>query len=174
MEKRIKQKINTYLQDFKQSLKQVIDSQNLETDQYNNIIQFLYDYDQLDINKTDFTKRKRVKNTVPFHERCCAKRANNEQCTRRKKNDELYCGTHIKGRPHGEITNKTSSKIVKKREIVAIDIKGIIYFIDNEGNVYDHDDIMNGKDNAKIIAKYEKDGEEYNIPSIFNAGESKE
>jgi len=174
MEKKIKQKIHTYFQDFKQSLKQVIDTQNLDDEKYNNIIQFLYDYQQLDINKTDFTKRKRVKNTVPFHERCCAKRANEEQCTRRKKNDELYCGTHIKGRPHGEITNKTSSKIVKKREVWAIDIKGIIYFIDNDGNVYDHDDIMQGNDNAKIIAKYEKIGEEYNIPGIFNLGETKE
>ena len=174
MEKRITQKINTYFQDFKQSLKGVIDSQNLDAVEYNNIVQFLYDYPQLEIIKEDFTKRKRVKNTVPFHERCCAKRANNEQCTRRKKNEELFCGTHIKGRPHGEITNKTSSKIIKKREVWAIDIKGIIYFIDNDGNVYDHDDVMKGKDNAKIIAKYEKNGDEYNIPSIFNTCETKE
>ena len=174
MKKRITQKINTYFQDFKLELKTVIDSQNLNSIEYNKIVQFLYDYPQLEIIKGDFTKRKRVKNTVPFHERCCAKRANNEQCTRRKKNEELYCGTHIKGRPHGEITNKTSSKIIKKREVWAIDIKGIIYFIDNNGNVYDHDDIMKGRDNAKIIAKYEKNGEEYNIPSIFNAGETKE
>ena len=33
---------------------------------------------------------------------------------------------------------------------------------------------MKGRDNAKIIAKYEKNGDEYNIPSIFNAGETKE
>tara|TARA_B100000795_G_scaffold157815_1_gene118498 strand:- start:1111 stop:1626 length:516 start_codon:yes stop_codon:yes gene_type:complete len=169
MEKRITQKINTYFQDFKISLKAKIDEQNIESkESYNNIIQFLYDYQQLEINKNDFTKRKRVKNTVPFHERCCAKRANNEQCTRRKKNNELYCGTHIKGRPHGEISNKTSSKIIKKKEVWAIDIKGIIYFIDNDNNVYNHDDVMEGVENARIIAKYEKNGEEYNIPSIFN------
>ena len=174
MEKRITNKINTYFQNFKQELKKVIDYQNLNAVEYNNIVQFLYDYPQLEIIKEDFTKRKRVKNTVPFHERCCAKRANTRQCTRRKKNEELYCGTHIKGRPHGEITNKTSSKIIKKREVWAIDIKGIIYFIDNEGNVYDHDDVMKGRDNAKIIAKYEKNGDEYNIPSIFNSGETKE
>jgi len=169
MEKRITQKINTYFQDFKISLKAKIDEQNIESkESYNNIIQFLYDYQQLEINKNDFTKRKRVKNTVPFHERCCAKRANNEQCTRRKKNNELYCGTHIKGRPHGEISNKTSSKIIKKKEVWAIDIKGIIYFIDNDCNVYNHDDVMEGVENARIIAKYEKNGEEYNIPSIFN------
>ena len=173
MEKRITQKINTYFQDFKQLLKDVIDEQQLGETKYNNIIQFLYDYQQLEIIKEDFTKRKRVKNTVPFHERCCAKRANEEQCTRRKKNDELFCGTHTKGRPHGEITNQTSSIIIKKREVWAIDIKGIIYFIDNDGNVYDHDDVMKGKDNAKIIAKYVKKGDEYNIPSIFNTGETK-
>ena len=38
MEKKIKQKIHTYFQDFKQSLKQVIDTQNLDDEKYNNII----------------------------------------------------------------------------------------------------------------------------------------
>ena len=174
MEKRITNKINDYVKDFKKSLKFVIDSQNINETQYNNIIQHIYEYPPLEITKMDFTKRKRVKNIVPFHERCCALRANNEQCTRRKKDSKQYCGTHTKGRPHGEISNKTSSKLVKKREVWAVDIQGIIYFIDNEGNVYDHDDIMKGVNNARIIAKYEKNGEEYNIPKLFNKGETKQ
>jgi hypothetical protein len=174
MEKRITNKINDYFKDFKISLKKIIDNQNIDEIQYNNIIQYIYDYPHLEISKIDFTKRKRVKNVVPFHERCCALRANNEQCTRRKKDNEQYCGTHIKGKPHGEISNKTSSKLIKKKEVWAVDIQGIIYFIDNEGNVYDHDDIMKGVDNARIIAKYEKNGEEYNIPSLFNISETKE
>ena len=48
-----------------------------------------------------------------------------------------------------------------------VDIKGIIYYIDTEGNVYDPDDVMNNVIDPKIIATYlEKDGE-YNIPSLF-------
>ena len=40
---------------------------------------------------------------VPSSEKCNAKRANGTQCTRRKKQDSCYCGTHIKGTPHGTI-----------------------------------------------------------------------
>ena len=40
---------------------------------------------------------------VPSSERCMAKRANGEQCTRRKKQDSCYCGTHTKGTPHGTV-----------------------------------------------------------------------
>ena len=47
-------------------------------------------------------KRKRVKNVVHLSDRCCAKRANGEQCTRRRKDTTTeYCGTHLKGTPHG-------------------------------------------------------------------------
>lgn len=178
MEKRITRRINDYFKDFKLHLKECIENHELDEVKYNNILQTIYDYPQLEITKVDFTKRKRVKNVVPFHERCCALRANNEQCTRRKKDDEMYCGTHIKGRPHGEINNKISSKAMKKKEIWAIDIKGIIYFIDSDNNVYDHDDILNGVENSRIIAKYIKTGEVYDIPSLFkknatDVGESK-
>ena len=46
---------------------------------------FVYEYEKLKLTKEDFMKRKRVKNTVPIQERCLAKRANGEQCTRKKK-----------------------------------------------------------------------------------------
>ena len=56
----------------------------MDKEHYSNILQFIYDYPNMEINN-DLTKRKRVKNVVPLHERCCALRANEEQCTRRKK-----------------------------------------------------------------------------------------
>ena len=40
---------------------------------------------------------------VPSSEKCQAKRSNGIQCTRRKKQDSCYCGTHIKGTPHGTV-----------------------------------------------------------------------
>ena len=50
--------------------------------------------------------------------------------------------------------------------------KGIVYWIDDDNNVYDNQDIFQNKDNPKIIAKYTKtkniDGSlTYNIPSLF-------
>ena len=45
---------------------------------------------------------------------------------------------------------------MKKVEVWAEDINGIIYYIDKFNNVYDHNDIINGIPDPKVIAKYEK------------------
>jgi hypothetical protein len=113
-------------------------------------------------------KRKRVKNFVPIFDRCCAKRATNEQCTRRKKEGFEYCGTHIKGTPHGIIDTQDSEVKIntQKIEVWAQDIQGIIYYIDKFNNVYQAEDIVVNKLNPKIIAKYIKNGEQYSIPEF--------
>ena len=84
----------------------------------NELVQFIYDYPQLTFLPQDFQKRKRVKNIVPFFERCCALRANGEQCTRRRKDESIFCGTHIKGTPHGVITDKPPKKTHKETVII--------------------------------------------------------
>lgn len=168
MEKRINKKIHQYLIKLKQDVKSQFDQyDNLDKKIYSEVLQFIYDYPNMEITKDDLTKRKRVKNIVPLHERCCALRASGEQCTRRKKDSLDYCGTHIKGRPHGEVSEKSSGESLKKKEVWAQDINGIIYYIDHDNNVYDHADIINGIVNPKVIAKYSKDGDDYSIPNIF-------
>ena len=76
---------------------------------------------------------------MPIYDRCCAKRASNEQCTRRRKEGSEYCGTHMKGTPHGIMdTNQTEVKAsTQKIEVWAQDIQGIVYYIDKFENVYD-------------------------------------
>jgi hypothetical protein len=102
---------------------------------------------------------------VPYSDRCCAKRANGEQCTRRKK--EEYCGTHMKGTPHGIVDlNQDVTQTTTKVEVWAQDIKGIIYYVDKDMNVYNAEDIVSNKNNPKVIAKYSKDGENYSIPEF--------
>jgi len=121
----------------------------------------------LSFAKDDFQKRKRVKNFVPMFDRCCAKRANDERCTRRKKDGCEYCGTHLKGTPHGIVEDDTEPKNnTQKIEVYAQDIQGIIYYIDKNNNVYQAEDIVSNKVNPKIIAKYVKDGENYIIPEF--------
>jgi len=44
----------------------------------------------------------------------------------------------------------------KKVEVNAVDIKGIVYYLDNDGNVYDTEDIVSNNKNPRIIAKYVK------------------
>jgi hypothetical protein len=56
-----------------------------------------------------------------------------------------------------------------KVDIWAQDIKGIIYYVDKSGNVYDTEDIMKiDKHPKRVIAKYVQDGAgNYSIPSMF-------
>ena len=169
MEKRIQKKFDAYIKDFKYKIKEQCEQCcNFNTTEQSDLLQFIYDYPSLEITQDDLKKRKRIKNTVPLHERCCALRANGQQCTRRKKNNEKFCGTHSKGRPHGEIDDDHEVINITKREVWAQDINGIIYYIDKDHNVYDHSDIMAGIVNPKVIARYTKIDEDYNIPSLFN------
>ena len=87
----------------------------------------------------------------------------------RKKPGEKFCGTHIKGTPHGEITaGEQVVDTTMKIEVWAQDIKGIIYFIDKTGNVYDPQHVHQNLKNPNIIAKWKKDSQgNYTIPDIF-------
>jgi hypothetical protein len=166
MERRISKKVNDYIHNFKNEIAEKIKA--MDSTDSSEIMNYVYEYKNFELTKEDFMKRKRVKNMVPVYERCCAKRANGQQCTRRKKDDSQYCGTHSKGTPHGIMNENETVSNVTKVEVSAIDIKGIVYYLDNEGNVYDTEDIIANKKNPRIIAKYEKIGEEYSIPSLFN------
>ena len=118
-----------------------------------------YEYDKLKLAKDDFMKRKRVKNTVPIQQRCLAKRANGEQCTRKKKEGCDYCGTHTKGVPCSIMDKNDGDAPKMNQESVNIwvqNIKGIEYFIDGSNNVYKHEDVINNSTNPRIIAKYVK------------------
>jgi hypothetical protein len=168
MEKRLNKKLEGWITSFKDDIREKATQIGIsKNDQTNQLIQYIYDYDRLTFGKEDFQKRKRVKNVVPFFDRCCAKRASNEQCTRRKKDDIEYCGTHMKGTPHGIIDNQNESKPnTQKIEVWAQDIQGIVYYIDKAYNVYQAEDIVINKLNPKIIAKYVKIGEVYSIPEF--------
>ena len=188
MERRLNKKIEDYLILFKneiakrlQSMVEGIDTSRSNGNSFamdetklkcNSLAGFVYNYDKLRLGKDDFMKRKRVKSVVPMYERCCAKRANGEQCTRRKKDDEAYCGTHIKGTPHSiidDVVCETPTTKNVKVDIWAQDIKGIIYYVDKAGNVYDTEDIMKiDKYPKRVIAKYHQDeAGKYSIPSMF-------
>ena len=168
MERRLNKKVETYITSFKDSIRDKATQMGMTTnEQVSKLLQCIYDYERLTFNKEDFQKRKRVKNFVPVFDRCCAKRASNEQCTRRKKDGCEYCGTHLKGTPHGIVDSQNEPKnTTQKIEVYAQDIQGIIYYIDKNSNVYQAEDIIGNKVNPKIIAKYTKDGEKYSIPEF--------
>jgi hypothetical protein len=168
MEKRLNKKVEGYITSFKDDIRERATEMGMtQNEDVNKLLQYIYDYDRLFFNKEDFQKRKRVKNFVPIFDRCCAKRASNEQCTRRKKDGCEYCGTHLKGTPHGIVDFQNENKnTTQKIEVHAQDIQGIIYYIDKNNNVYQAEDIISNKINPKIIAKYLKEGENYKIPEF--------
>ena len=168
MERRINKKIEAYITAFKEDVKERAEELGLtNNNSLSSLVKFVYDYDRLVLVKEDFMKRKRVKNSVHLADRCCAKRANCEQCTRRRKEGSEYCGTHLKGTPHGICKLDENEKPQgQKIEVWVQDIQGIVYYIDKNNNVYQTEDIYTNKSNPKVIAKYVKDGENYSIPEF--------
>ena len=172
MEKRINTRIQQYISKFKDDIRvKLVDLGFENTKQVNDFLEHIYEYERLVLEKDDFVKRKRVQNAIPSSNRCNARRANGIQCTRRRKADCEFCGTHFKGTPHGMVgegtTDTTSSDNTShKMEVIATEIKGIVYYIDKYDNVYKTEDILQGVHNPAIIAKCAKQGSQYTIPEF--------
>ena len=156
MEGRIAGKVEQHQINFKNAVVGKIMQCDAEQDLKQMLCQYIYDFPILKLEKDDFAKRKRVTNVVPFYERCCARRAEGgEQCTRKRRDGSLFCGTHIKGTPHGVIEDGGDNEPQNKQiEVIAKEIQGIIYYIDNNENVYRTEDVVHNKKNPQIIAKY--------------------
>jgi hypothetical protein len=163
MDKRVNCLVESYVVKFKDDIRDKICSLNLDNAVANDLVGFVYEYERLVISKDDVTKRMRVKNSIPGTNRCSAKRATGEQCTRRRINDGEFCGTHVKSAPHGLMTNDEETEELLKSsnhriEVSAEDVNGIIYHVDKFNNVYNTEDILRGCDNPRIIGSYNKSG----------------
>ena len=166
MEKRISKKVEDYLSSFKQDIKKLMIEYNLhELENGKLLLQSILDKPNLSFTPEDFIKRQRAKNTVNILERCSAKRANGELCSRKKKKNSIFCGTHCKGTPYGSIDNPNNNLTTddnstsnpnttpsqQKINIFTIEIQGIIYYIDDNNNAYSMEDILLNKNNPQII-----------------------
>jgi hypothetical protein len=153
MNRRINKVVETHFERFKNEItkkaEEGIDIQQL--------LKIINNYPFPVITTQDYEKRQRTKNIVPLYERCKARRANQEQCTRRKRKGEDLCGTHIKGAPHGIIDIIPAQNVMVKIDVWIQEINGINYYIDDQGNMYDPQDIYQNKENPRRIHKYHKD-----------------
>lgn len=148
MENRIKKKVTSYINKFKDDIVTEMNGLRLNVDgnaeKVQKLAHYITTYSRLNLLDDDFSKRKRVKNHVPQYDRCTARRADGCQCTRRKKDGDDYCGTHLKGTPHGEITQNEGDK-KKKVELTIINDKGISHYVDSTGNQFSAEMVMNCK-----------------------------
>ena len=169
MEKRLNKKIADWIVKYKDDLRTKINQLEFagsEKQKVNELLEYIYEYEKMSLEKDDMCKRKRVKNAIPVANRCSAKRATGEQCTRRRKDGCEFCGTHSKGTPNGQFQSGTtesssenghsSSSQTKKIEVYAEDINGIVYYLDKFNNVYSTEDVIKGVENPKIVGKCEK------------------
>ena len=155
MDRKLNKVIADYVGDFKKDIKEKALDMHFNDQKIQELIEYIYNYDRLVLSKEDVSKRKRVKNTIPNTNRCHAKRANCEQCTRKQKEGYTFCGTHVKGTPHGVINNeRENEQTYVIGEVVAEDINGIVYYLDKNGNVFSTEDVLKGAPNPKVIGQY--------------------
>lgn len=153
----MEKKANAKIMEYVAGLQTTIISMLEQGESSETVIQYIQEYPSFSLETEDFTKRKRIKNKIPLADRCCAKRANGEQCTRRKKSEQdNYCGTHLKGVPHGSINVVVSDMVGVKKEVWVEEIGGIMYYLDNNNNVYNTEDVMSNRENPKIISRWRK------------------
>ena len=155
MEKRLNSQLEEYIIGFKDSIKKkMTELEFSEKSKVNDVLEYIYEFQRLTFSKEDFAKRKRIQNTIPIENRCNAMKSSNDRCTRRRKGGSDFCGTHSKNTPHGEFNNNECLPCAKKRvEVIARDINGIVYYVDEHNHIYRSEDILNDKENPTIIAK---------------------
>lgn len=146
------EKINRKLQSQFLNIKQNLISKINHTNDKTELIQYISNLTFILLTAEDFKKRKRVKNSIPEEDRCAALKADFTQCTRHKREGDIYCGTHIKGRPHGEKKINISS-ITQRLTITATEIDGIVYYTDEQNNIYDPINVLNNTSQINIIGK---------------------
>lgn len=168
MERNLNQKIAAHMSGLKGNITQWLETNQLTVvdasgkNRINDLMRNISDFPSLELNKDDFKRRIRVKTIIPTYERCCALRLNGEQCTRKNKANERFCGTHLKGLPYGKIEEFPHVE-QEKVEIQLEEICGIHQYIDKKGNVYSSEDILNNIQNPRVISRWKKVNGEYSI-----------
>ena len=153
MESKINKKVEQYLENYRETLKHKILELDIDSKIQNSLLETLYSFNNLQLEKEDFMKRKRIVSSVPISDRCTAKKANGDQCTRKKKCGCNFCGTHDKFQPHGIVEKNTNEITLRKCCITITDINGINYYVDEDNNVYNTADILKNSNTPKIIGR---------------------
>lgn len=151
MENKINKKVEQYIEKYREKMREKILESDIDSGLQNKLLETLYSFDTLQLEKEDFMKRKRIVSQVAQGDRCIGKKANGEQCTRKKKDECSFCGTHEKSQPHGVVILSKNEKSLKRCCITILDINGINYYVDDNNNVYNTADILSNNSNPKII-----------------------
>jgi hypothetical protein len=157
MEKRVQDKVTSHINSIKGNLSQWVEV-NVEDERLRNgLLNLIAAQTTVELKKDDFSRRRRTTNNVPKFNRCMARLHAGTQCTRRRREGGDFCGTHVRGQPYGIFREGDAAAPTEepaKVSVETVSIKGISYYIDDIGNVYHPQDVINGKVNPRVIASY--------------------
>lgn len=170
-----------YFQSFKEEIqKKVVQLEfQQEKQKIQELLEFIYEFppfqDPAPISNSQPPK-KRVKPPVKLENRCRAKLSNGGQCSRQRLKDGQLCGSHNKVQPYGilcsnsqqpnSLQNPQTNTESISHEVFAVEIQGLVYYIDQRGNVFHTEDVLNDVLNPAIIAQYIKTPSGYSIPAL--------
>ncbi len=164
MERRINAVIAEYIKKMKSDTMKYAHQLNITgNDGVQDVLQFVSDYERLELKEEHFAKRQRIKHVVPPEKRCNGRRGEGTQCTRRKQEGGEYCGTHIKTSSLCELvgvdstSSLTTNSETKTLEVWSEEIKGIMYYVDARGTIYDAEDIVCNKPSPRVLGTYNKE-----------------
>jgi len=189
MEKTLILQTEQYISKFKSNIqKKAVEISFNEKDKIIELLEFIFEYEKISfgsskistINENSVATAESTIN-ITDDNRCIATRKQGDRCTRKKTKGKQYCGTHcVKYKqnkdgqgvtqPSSILNNEliTPTPISKKSlEVIAHEIQGIIYYIDNNLNVYNTEDIFKNINNPRIIAKAVQLSQNvFSIPSL--------
>ena len=131
---------------LKQVLEEISNTHNINLDN------LVAEYCAKDISIADLSitiiKKKRKKNRIlDKDELCMAKKADGHQCTRRRKDNNEFCGKHLNNLKFGRIDDDDKYKDTNKYiKTMHEKINGIDYLVDSNNTVYSFD-----KNNPTVI-----------------------
>jgi len=173
-------KMQDYFTEFKSNLQKKIlalDFQHPQDKQKaQELLEYIHEYpsyppplqEQEVQTQTQIPKPKKTKTPLELKNRCVAKLSNGGQCSRQSLKDGTLCGSHVSIQPYGMISTSEikDGKEIVSHEVFAVEIQGLVYYIDHLGNVFRTEDILLNAVNPAIIAKYVKTESGYTIPSL--------
>ena len=169
--------VQDYITEFKANIQKKVIELGFQQDKQKaqELLEYIYEYPscpqpqtQEKKPKNNEPKIKKPKNPSALKNRCVAKLSNGGQCSRQSLKDGNLCGSHVTLQPFGMISTSEikDGKEIVSHEVFAVEIQGLVYYIDHFGNVFRTEDILTNSLNPSVIAKYVKNDSGYTIPSL--------
>ena len=166
MEKRINEKIEIHTKRIKDDIMKKLQSVLIVEKDKNTILtdmlKYINEYEVLKLTPQDIQASNKPKRMICDDLRCKAYRVSGEQCSRRSREGELYCGTHIRNATTDATEKKEAKEKPNKKEkdcdegdrkesVWLVEKDGILGYVDKMGLNYRVEDILKGVKNPRTL-----------------------